>query len=61
MLLDKLMAEYSHFINCHVSRVTAIIIKVGLIQIQGDPKKRAPTLIRPHFLVFSPNEMKLWS
>ena len=24
-------------------------------------KKRAPTLIRPHFLVFSSNEMKLWS
>ena len=30
--------------------------------IQGDPKKkRAPTLIKPRFLVFSPNEMKLWS
>ena len=29
--------------------------------IQGDPKKRAPILIRPHFLVFCPNEMKLWS
>ena len=29
--------------------------------IQGDPKKRAPTLIRPRFLVFCPNKMKLWS
>ena len=24
-------------------------------------KKRAPALIRPCFLVFGPNEMKLWS
>ena len=29
--------------------------------LQGDPKKRAPILIRPRFLVFYPNEMKLWS
>ena len=31
------------------------------VLLQGDPKKRAPTLIRHRFLVFRPNEMKIWS
>ena len=30
-------------------------------KVQDDPKKQAPALIRPRFLVFGLNEMKLWS
>ena len=37
------------------------IVNPILTFVQGDPKKTAPTLIRPRFLVFGPNEMKLWS
>ena len=46
-------------IKCYNS--TNSEIKAANSIIQGDPKKRAPALIRPRFLVFGPNEMKLWS
>ena len=38
------------------------IVKANSIELyRVTQKKRVPALIRPRFLVFGPNEMKLWS
>ena len=74
-LLTIYLAKYETFRNFIVlNRATGILFSIKLnktavqsaqniltqLLCKGDPKKkRAPALIRPRFLVFGPNEMKL--